>query len=393
MRPSLLLVLSCAVGCGGFTPPRDVIGPYGGTVTRFRVDQLVMPTIDQPFSDDLNGDDRLDNQLARIVDIVALEALGQTHTADLISGGMLASIVELQSDDAALRDDPTVGVRFLGADGDHADVVGGKLTDGTLTTNRVRWTATPGKTSVRLPLLTDADPVPLDLVAYELELVSDGQGGWNGQLHGAAAAAGLTPIFYPAFNQSVSHDPVEDHVVYSVFDTNGDGVIDADEFAKSGLVVQALSPDVQLFADGRWAPAKANAVKDSLSIDFAFHLAPCGAGGCAAPPAAASCFDRIRNGDETDVDCGGSCGACPVASTCNVDGDCQTRCTGGVCAQPSCSDGVTDGWETDVDCGSTCVGGALCAVGQGCYSDADCASGHCTGDFNTGTCIAATGAH
>ncbi len=50
-----------------------------------------------------------------------------------------------------------------------------------------------------------------------------------------------------------------------------------------------------------------------------------------------SCFDGIKNGDETDVDCGGSCNPCPT-----------------------CDDGIKNGDETAIDCGGTlcepCIG-------------------------------------
>jgi hypothetical protein len=48
---------------------------------------------------------------------------------------------------------------------------------------------------------------------------------------------------------------------------------------------------------------------------------------CQAP----TCGDGVKNEDETDVDCGGSCPACPTGKTCKVAGD----CTGGVCSMPS----------------------------------------------------------
>jgi len=44
----------------------------------------------------------------------------------------------------------------------------------------------------------------------------------------------------------------------------------------------------------------------------------------------ASCFDGIKNGDETDVDCGGSCVACST-----------------------CDDGIQNGDETGIDCGGS----------------------------------------
>jgi hypothetical protein len=41
----------------------------------------------------------------------------------------------------------------------------------------------------------------------------------------------------------------------------------------------------------------------------------------------------VKNGSETDVDCGGSCPACPNGDTCNVNTDCQSgNCSQGTCA-------------------------------------------------------------
>ena len=64
-------------------------------------------------------------------------------------------------------------------------------------------------------------------------------------------------------------------------------------------------------------------------------------------PTAAQCNDRVKNGGETDVDCGGDCLPCAPRKLCSVDGDCQSRsCTdclwegcdphgGKVCASPT----------------------------------------------------------
>jgi hypothetical protein len=50
---------------------------------------------------------------------------------------------------------------------------------------------------------------------------------------------------------------------------------------------------------------------------------------------------------------------------------------------PSCSNGVRDGNETDVDCGGGCPG---CAAGEHCYGGEDCASGECGGPLDNSTC-------
>ena len=68
-----------------------------------------------------------------------------------------------------------------------------------------------------------------------------------------------------------------------------------------------------------------------------------------------TCGDGIKNGNETGIDCGGSCSPC---TTCN-DGikngnetgiDCGGDCT--PCA--TCNDGVQNGNETGIDCGGSC---------------------------------------
>ncbi|MEM9194361.1 MAG: hypothetical protein AAGF12_34610, partial [Myxococcota bacterium] len=58
-----------------------------------------------------------------------------------------------------------------------------------------------------------------------------------------------------------------------------------------------------------------------------------------------SCTDGVENGDETDIDCGGSCGGCGDGQMCRVDGDCESRrcgeLTAGRCGRPfGCGDGV-----------------------------------------------------
>ncbi|PKN55238.1 MAG: hypothetical protein CVU56_22425 [Deltaproteobacteria bacterium HGW-Deltaproteobacteria-14] len=92
---------------------------------------------------------------------------------------------------------------------------------------------------------------------------------------------------------------------------------------------------------------------------------------------AVSCSNSLKDGTETDVDCGGSCGPCATGQGCAIDGDCTSfLCTGAICQAPSCFDTVRNGSETAVDCGGSCV--ADCADGLGCNSNGDCQSGKCT---------------
>jgi hypothetical protein len=89
-----------------------------------------------------------------------------------------------------------------------------------------------------------------------------------------------------------------------------------------------------------------------------------------------TCRNGIRDGDETDVDCGGQCTRCADSRACRVNLDCVSAlCQEGACAVHSCTDGVKNGGESDVDCGGPCSG---CKAGDFCAGrDADCASGHC----------------
>lgn len=58
----------------------------------------------------------------------------------------------------------------------------------------------------------------------------------------------------------------------------------------------------------------------------------CLAGSCQAP----ACNDGLKNGNETDIDCGGSCGGCAGERACKLDTDCQSMsCQAGTCAAPS----------------------------------------------------------
>jgi hypothetical protein len=91
----------------------------------------------------------------------------------------------------------------------------------------------------------------------------------------------------------------------------------------------------------------------------------------------------MKDGSETDMDCGGgSCLRCAAGKSCNVWADCTTfGCVGGVCQPESCFNDGQDGSETDLDCGgSICV---PCRPGKSCNVGADCLSNSCVG----GVCV------
>jgi len=81
---------------------------------------------------------------------------------------------------------------------------------------------------------------------------------------------------------------------------------------------------------------------------------------------AASCSDGVKNGAETDVDCGGGCPACAAGKTCSQPSDCtDSVCQSGACQAGSCTDGVKNAGETGVDCGGPCP---VKYHGEGCVN-------------------------
>jgi hypothetical protein len=150
-----------------------------------------------------------------------------------------------------------------------------------------------------------------------------------------------------------------------------------------------------------------NAAKDGdeTDIDCGGSCSPCGIGQgclegddcvsksckgmlCALP----SCFDEVQNQTESDVDCGGSdgCPRCEPTQKCSGPDDCVSLvCTGGQCVQESCSDGVLNGSETDIDCGG--AGCAPCPLTKACVVNSDCVTHTCNSAGGQSVCACPLG--
>jgi hypothetical protein len=117
-------------------------------------------------------------------------------------------------------------------------------------------------------------------------------------------------------------------------------------------------------------------------------------GAADAPPAApdgppSTCFDLRKDGDESDVDCGGSCAGCGPHKLCYGDFDCSATASGcdtahggcfcqyftHQCVYDHCYDGKVSGDESGVDCGGTAC--SPCATGLACNQNSDCRSMGC----------------
>jgi hypothetical protein len=91
-----------------------------------------------------------------------------------------------------------------------------------------------------------------------------------------------------------------------------------------------------------------------------------------------SCADGVRNGSEILADCGGGeCAGCVDGTVCRAAVDCLSGVCGADnrCAAPSCGDAVKNQDELDVDCGGVCLG--ACEAGRVCAQGPDCQSGVC----------------
>ena len=129
----------------------------------------------------------------------------------------------------------------------------------------------------------------------------------------------------------------------------------------------AVSPDA---AGGPETPIGASCTDDSTC-----NGGRCVAGACVA----ATATNGVKDGDETDVDCGGKVSPkCADGKTCGAAFDCTSQvCSGGTCAKPSPTDKVKNGDETDVDCGGASADAVKCAAGKQCLKGSDCALATC----------------
>lgn len=372
MKAALLLLAACSSSSNS----DDVRGPFTGPVHRFVVDRISVPSTNEEtvaYAGDLDGNGTAENKLGLVMASLASTGDLSKDGPSMIASGALASVVEIQADD--LANDDSVGVRY-----DGGEVAGARIVDGVLRTNRAATTEVPGRALVRLPIFTNAPPMELPVVGLEIDLDPAG----NAIVRGGVDQGTARLIAFAGLVQMFEQEP-ERHLVFQrQVDTDRDGTMSADELLDS-VIALLVTADIQLFDDERYAPNPDATNKDSLSVGFAVHLTPCPEGRCSTAVPETPCRDRIVDGDETDIDCGGSCQKCWDAKACSAPTDCfSNACVAGKCAVSTCTDGVRDAYESDIDCGSTCT---PCVAGKVCAANRDCASGNCdNGAASTGVC-------
>jgi hypothetical protein len=382
------------VALGACSPSSsDVTGPFTGELRTYHVDMIRLPRDSAEaaaLAADLDGDGMPENQLGTATAVLATTNDLSTHGADMIATCLLDSGVAIHADDFV--SDDSVAVSYHGFQGAYTKHVGGRFTNGSFVSNRTRDTKVPGLAGLHLPVFVNASPMSLYLYGMEMELQPDGNGGYDGIMRGGmymptpggAVSSGLQEMF--------ETEPERHLVFLRTIDTNRDDQLGYQEIQDS-IIALLVRPDIALvtppFGTGMIPDAIAEPrpgdAPDSMSVAFAFHITP-NVPPCARESPTNPCRDRVRGGDETDVDCGGSCQTCWAGKYCSVASDCQSgACDEGRCRMHTCSDGVKNGFESDIDCGGSC---GPCATGRGCAADTDCASNNCdNGVASLGVCL------
>jgi len=141
--------------------------------------------------------------------------------------------------------------------------------------------------------------------------------------------------------------------------------------ATFGSVVIACSSSTNDTAQGDFATGVSTTLPDSGPPPSD------SVGATGGPTVSASAIDGIKNGDESDVDCGGAAAPkCAAGKQCNSAADCaDNACNQGTCVTASGQDGIQNNDETDIDCGGFTT--PKCAPGKKCNDGPQCSSFVC----------------
>ncbi len=302
MRTLALLAACHLVGCAG---PPPSCHPLGTNVRVFDLDSLTLPRQRVDYAIDLNGDRHLDNQLGNVVGVLTEVAIpAQMDVDDSFSAGTVHLRLQVVSADPAQLDAQQAGaslndLTIIGPGGGFCAT----LSKGDYHTPLPFEVAAPNRVSIVLPFFND---VRVDLTGAQLDFQISGDT-VSGQLHGGVPQEPIDDRVVPAIadylNKKIQGDPNSafSKELASIFDEGGDpadqscaplpgcrnppppigngacakrndGIVDICEVSSNYIVVNVLSPDVQLFSDDGsvYQPSAGNQHKDSLSVGIAF---------------------------------------------------------------------------------------------------------------------------
>jgi hypothetical protein len=273
----------------------------GGLAHQYVIRRLLMPPDHTTYALDLNGDGKPDNQFGNIEGALAAQNLDPQQLVDsAVNGGRALDLVQLDTSDPALQNDPQATATLQAAQPmanpgfngagtftvDAAQPPGqfpGGLSGALFSSPDPVTTKQPVSWTLSLPLIVGATPVRLPLHGVHLQFQtgtdapSGAPGLLAGQINGSVPSTALQIVVIPeiaaSLNAEVQANPGSAVAmqILQIFDTNGDGMISTAEVAQNAIIQNLLAPDVQIYdAMGNYAPNPANTNKDSLSVGIGF---------------------------------------------------------------------------------------------------------------------------
>lgn len=312
--------------CGGGSDSGDCTATGGMNKAQYVTNAVMVPQQRSDYAIDLNGDGRVDNQLGNIIGALEGQMLHvQDGVNTAVADGTLIVLMSESSTDAAFQSDScataTVNVgqsivapakpdysgsgHFMVDSGQQGGTFNGPIKAGKFSSAPPATTKTPVSVTIKLPLVSGADPVKLEVIGAHLQFTRGADGKiTGGQLNGAIKESAVQMDIIPNVATLLSNKLMNDNPqtsadmqIASIFDNGGkadpacsgtcknpaygaragmcaaakDNIIDTCEVSTAGLIQNVLAPDVQMFdASGAYAPNKDNTTKDSLSLGLSF---------------------------------------------------------------------------------------------------------------------------
>ncbi len=269
-------------------PVLDFSVPKVADINKNVVSDLVLPKSTSEYAFDVDGNGTKDNRLGGIMQ--ALTALGfnpQSSTSVAVLSGQTLLLFTEQSSDPTLQNAPdgmtwiNSGVAPLtpplydGTDSFTVDnavmpaVFGGAIANGVFTSVSPATATTPVTFTLKLALLAGQAPLVVPMTAGHVKYTRTGTK-LSGEIHGAIKKTDMDTVVLPAIAVMLTTQ-ISTNATIGTFDTNKDGTITAAELQSNFLIANLLSPDVQMFNNGAYAPQPNGAMKDCLSFGLAFQ--------------------------------------------------------------------------------------------------------------------------
>jgi len=271
---------------------------------KFLLDSMILPTIQHPFSADINGDGRLDNQFANIISALTSQSLNLQAMVDAeMKSAPPIMLLTVATELSTLRPDQRAVVTLFAGTPVKASsrvyivdasvpavTLQGRITAGRFASDDPRTGGLLVEREIRLPLGGGIDPIlSVQGLRLAFDISADGSAISNGQLTGSVKQSDVLSRLIPALagtmTRIIQAAPKSSaaKTISQLFDKGGctnpggtvaqanDGVIDVCELLTNPLIMSLIQPDVQIWdAQGHFAPNSLGGSPDSMSIGIGF---------------------------------------------------------------------------------------------------------------------------